>query len=201
MKALPIALALLVSILTTAFAQTEKGRWAAGGQGSFSYSSQQNTHDFSMTLSPSVGYIVADNFLIGSGITLSYNDAANNINSYKYSSLGLGLSPFVRYYFGKTNWRPFAGLAGTYSFSHQQGTVQGSSFNSPNSYVYKVSPTLGLAYFINRTASVNFGLAYNRFWYSNVGTYVDGNGNRVAYSTSAFNSVTLDVGFQLFFGK
>ena len=103
-------------ICSFSWAQTDKGRWQLGAQiGNFKYQNegQYAVKAFAGTLTPTIGYFLANNLLLGTGIPVSYSTAyLNNSGTYlKTYQLSYGLSPFITYYFGKGNLKPFVGVA------------------------------------------------------------------------------------------
>lgn len=205
MKNYILTIELLLSILSSGLAQTEKGRWQVGvGVGNFTYQEQQGSKYFSGNLTPTAGYFVADNLLIGTGLPLSLSQQRfTSYNTTKYTGTSAGLSPFVRYYIGKSSFKPYAGVSYSYAFTHNKydlSSVFGTSL-SGSGYSTSFIPTIGVAYFINRTVALNAGLAYtasnSKSGYislaNNVPTIVD--------SKSESKYASLDIGFQIFFGK
>lgn len=196
-------LLLLLMSLSLATAQTEKGRWTVGADvGNLSYSSQYGYRSFSGSLSPSAGYFAVNNLVAGAGLPVSFGTGSSNSRDYRYQTTVVGLSPFVRYYFGAASLKPYVGVSYAYSRTsqrtnspnpNQQSTYKGFSSN--------VSPNVGLAYFINRTVSLNAGLSYVKSWYNNGAPDYNNGGIRVESITTKSDYLSLNVGFQLFFGK
>ncbi|QMW04076.1 outer membrane beta-barrel protein [Spirosoma foliorum] len=192
-----ICIVLLVFIQISAKAQTEKGRWNAGfSVGQFSYQKNDLLSGFSGSISPTAGYFVARNFLIGTGIPISYS-------STDYSNLGvirrmrvtsIGVSPFARYYIGASKLKPYVGIAYTYSHSnyHEENSQTIPTIMNDESTSASLTPSLGLAYFINRSISLDAQLGYN--FYSSKASIFD---------SSAYNYrvATLGIGFNIFFGS
>jgi len=101
----------VITMFTTlgAFAQFNQGRMLVGGTGEFSTSTAKwkdsNTTNTTSTtttfsLSPDFGYFVIDRLAVGASVDFShskFNDKSNS-NLYDYSSVAMGISPFVRYY-------------------------------------------------------------------------------------------------------
>jgi hypothetical protein len=200
MKTLLLTALLSLGSLTVGLAQTEKGRWAADGQVGFSYSSQRGSEAFSANFLPSAGYFVAPNFLIGSGVSYSYGRITDTNVKYRFDYYSLGLSPFVRYYVGQATLRPYAGLSASLATSRYYSELGPSSQGRESRGRSTVLiPTVGLAYFVNRTASVNAGLNFVRTWSRGSNNIATGQLEESPVSVS--NQVTLGIGFQLFFGK
>jgi outer membrane protein W len=202
-KTLSILL-LLVASLSAVTAQTEKGRWTVGASvGSLSYNSQPDSRSFSGSFSPSVGYFVANNLVVGTGLPVSFGSTLSKKVDYSASNNSIGLSPFVRYYFGATSLKPYVGLSYAYSRTRQRidndfsGNSQHATYKGFSS---SISPTVGLAYFINRTVALNAGVSYVVSQYNN-GTVFYISGVPVESATSRSNYLAFGIGFQLFFGK
>ena len=119
------------------------------------------------------------------------------------TTTGIGLSPFIRYYFGASALKPYAGLSYSY-------VRNGNRFETPfgdasgKGYSTNLSPTIGIAYFINRNIALNAGLNYNI--QTNETSYLQLVGSpqptpAVTTTKSDYKSLSLSIGFQLFFGK
>lgn len=182
---------------TLAQAQTEKGRWTVGAQvGSLSYSSSgepYKTRNFSLSLSPSVGYFVAKNLAVGTSLPVSYLTYGSTLQGSsarsKLNATSLGLGPFIRYYIGSAKLRPFANASYTYSYFWQNSTDASMGQESKSHFNYSsYTVGVGAAYFINNTVSLDASLNY--------GDTLDKNRNSLSNG-----STTLNVGFRLFFGK
>lgn len=206
MKAALTILILLLTSLSATHAQTEKGRWQVGvGVGNLSYNQQAGGKSFSAGLSPSAGYFVADNLLIGTGIPLSLS--TSKLTSVPYSTksvtTGIGLSPFIRYYLGNAMLKPYLGASYSYSSNHYKyktfiGDVSGTGYSSI------LSPTIGVAYFINRYVALNAGLNYTiqttEAKYLDYGALSQSR-PALVNSKSDYKLLSLVIGFQLFLGK
>lgn len=185
----------MLLIAAVATAQTEKGRWTVGAQvGNVLYNSQYGYRSFSGSIAPSAGYFVADNLAIGAGLPLSYSTSRSTDRSYRSWNTGIGLSPFVRYYFGKATLRPYGAIGYSYSRSWQHTESPNETINY-RGFSSSLSPTVGVAYFINRTVAMDAGISYVSNWYNN------GFDDSQPSTTSRSNYLALNIGFQLFFGK
>jgi outer membrane protein W len=199
MKKISLWLVLLLFSSLTTMAQTEKGRWTVGAQvGNFQYSAQNEYYSFSGSLSPAVGYFFANNLVVGAGVPLSL--ATNKYDSNHSTSTSIGLSPYVRYYFGNANLKPYAGLSYSYARTHQR-IKTGNRDNDVNGFTSNFSPVVGLAYFLNHTVALNIGLSYVWQRYNSGNQNYDVNGNPVDMQTATSKYATLNIGFDLFFGK
>lgn len=128
---------------------------------------------------------------VGSGFAIKYIDA------------GVGLSPFIRYYFGLSAFKPYVCLSYSYThISRQYVTSRGDA--SGKGYSTNLAPTVGIAYFISRNVALNAGLNYN-ILNSEIPllSFADQSSNvpTVVASKSESRSLSLNIGFQLFFGK
>ena len=208
MKKLVCILVILMTSRSLVHAQTEKGRWTAGVNiGSVSYQDYNSIKQFAVNLTPSAGYFIKDNLLIGTGVPLSlstYKTGVTNPYLTKTVTMGVGLSPFVRYYFGKSALKPFAGLSYSYTYTHYKYEplpLFGSN-ESASGYSTYWTPTLGLAYFINRSIAVNASLNYTISESKTVYFSPTQSGaSRIIDNTQKSKLFSLGVGFQLFFGK
>jgi outer membrane protein W len=171
MRTTLLSLMLLVSSLS--FAQTEKGSVFVGG--GFSMRTGESSSQF--LLNPTVGFLVADNFMFGG--TVSYN--AEKLGDLKSNEFGIG--PFARYYFGSSNTKPF--VVSEFDFVTSK-TQQNSSSNEIKSNGTRFLIGLGFAAFINEVIAVEGISGYTYSKYKNV----DGNGG-----------FTLRLGFGIYFNR
>lgn len=167
---------------STASAQTEKGaRYIGVNLGNLSYEDVDNRSYFSGTLSPNAGVFVADNFLLGSGLEVSYTlQKIKNLpnQDYRGRDLTLGISPFARYYLPGTGPHRFfgqanVGIARSSFFSKQKGIyVEPSGQLIPfeneqrgNSTRARFGVALGYNYFLTPSAALQVIASYNRYGY------------------------------------
>ncbi|HEY0679715.1 MAG TPA: outer membrane beta-barrel protein [Chitinophagaceae bacterium] len=120
-------------------AQTEQGNWLVGGN--FNLSTVSN--NTSIGLNPTAGYFVMNNLAVGGTVTLMYDKLGEN------SSTTFGLGPMVRYYFGKSNIRPF--VDGEMSFISEKFKYPGGT-NTENGVGYFLG--MGLALFLNENVAL-----------------------------------------------
>lgn len=202
MKKIVFTICLIVATNLMSFAQTEKGRWTAGvSVGNFEYRTSNNTRFFSTNLTPSAGYFVANNLLVGSGVPLGWSTTKSG-SFYEATSSSIGVSPFVRYYVGASSLKPYAGVSYTYSQTNTQTQSPGNSNEVNVKYMYSsLAPTVGLAYFVNRNVALNAGLSYNFFNSTSRREYNVTPGSTPSETKTDYRSLTLNVGFQLFFGN
>lgn len=202
MKKLLFAIGLLLGQLN-GWAQTEKGRWNVGVSiGSFSYQSAETGHSFSGSLSPSVGRFIAPNLLLGVGVPLSLTSSKFTYpqNSINNRSVTIGLSPFVRYYLGASALKPYIGTAVGYSYSDYRNETA-LSVSTNKGTILQVSPSVGLAYFINRTVSVDAQVSYNWASFKSKSTSSSGGGSTTDNPATTYKNASLSLGFNLFFGQ
>ncbi|GAB3278950.1 hypothetical protein GCM10027347_53460 [Larkinella harenae] len=194
-----------VALGGSAFAQTEKGRWLVGAQvGEFSYRIYKNNsgHYFSVNLTPSAGYFIANNLLVAAVLPFDVN--TQNVNygpSFYNRSIGIG--PSIQYYVGNRRLKPYFGIGYTYSRSYTKWTNLGGidPESITKSYVGNLTPTAGIAYFINRNALVTAGFNYN-IQHNGQETYSPSRPTTVTNSYAEnFKSLSLGIRFALLFGK
>lgn len=168
-----ILLAGMLLAASFAHAQTEEKSVLVGG----GFSLQTGSGNSQFTLNPTVGYFVADNFLVGG--TLAFN--TQKLGTVKTTEFGIG--PFARYYFGNTNTKPF--LVGEFDFLSSK-TKQTSTSNEIKNNGTRFLIGLGFAAFVNETVAVEGVSGYSFSKFKNV----DGNGG--------FN---LRLGFGIYFNR
>ncbi|MBC3788961.1 outer membrane beta-barrel protein [Spirosoma utsteinense] len=202
MKTTVCTILLVLTGLSVAIAQTEKGRWTVGAAvGNLSYQDQYAYKTFSANLTPAAGYFLATGLVIGTGIPLSFERQKGNGFATKYTATETGLSPFVRYYMGSAALKPYVGVAYSYTrldrhYNLSNTVISGKGHSSA------IAPTVGIAYFINRNVALNAGLNYN------IETneipflsFADSSAPAIFAQRSKDKSFSLNIGFQLFFGK
>jgi outer membrane protein len=203
MKRTVLIVLLLGTITSVVNAQTEQGRWMVGAQvGNIAYQTRSVSSYFSASISPSAGYFVSDNLLVGTGIPLSLSmsryDLGSNVET---RSISYGLSPFANYFFGNGEIKPYVGIAFGYSRTNdtrkQNYPATVSSKTTQNNSLINIAPTVGAAYFITDNVALNAGLNYNIQSYR--GEAIDLSNQPEDYTTN-WRSLSLTVGFQLFFG-
>lgn len=203
MKALFFTLVWLVASFSVSTAQTEKGRWMVGAQvGNFQFSTQNQYSSFSGSISPSAGYFMVNNLVVGTGIPLSLaiNNYADPNGDIHNRSTSVGLSPYVRYFIGSNKLKPYVGVSYAYSKSNQR-TESGYQTTKTGGFTSSVIPTVGVAYFINRSVALNAGLNYVWSQYDNGYSMYDASGNPIERTTYTSKYLSLDLGFHIFLGK
>ena len=164
-------MAFLLMSSASAFSQTEKGAVLVGGALSF----QTTSNNSSFVLNPNIGFFPFNNFALG--VTTNFNYAKQgNIKSNQ-----IGVGPFLRYYVGKTQTKPF--ITTEVGYLHNKiETSLGES--STNGFGFLIG--LGFAAFINETVAIEGLTGYNYSDFSD------------ASSASGF---TMRFGFQLYFNR
>lgn len=166
-----LLLVLLTIVTLNAYAQTDKGTIMAGGQ--ISFSTTKNASNFK--LNPNFGYFVGDNLALGGNLNFDFAKQGT------VSANEFGIGPFVRYYFGKSDAKPFVVFNGDYLTQ----TIKTSTDKiSTSGYGFLLG--LGFAAFLNRNVAVEGIAGYNYKDYTNV----EGAGG-----------FSLSLGFQLYFGR
>jgi len=94
-----------ISILfcTTVNAQFEKGTWTIVVAGSFGVGFTKGYSDFRRSIQPRAGYFLANKFLVGAGI--DFYCRRLGASSITTSTFGTSFSPYIRYYFLKSERR------------------------------------------------------------------------------------------------
>ncbi|RRB02576.1 outer membrane beta-barrel protein [Larkinella rosea] len=203
MKKAGIALVLLVTILSAAQAQTEKGRWQVGTQvGNFTYQKFDgaNNHFFSISLTPSAGYFIAKNLVAGVTLPYSFN---NTPTASRNTSRSIGIGPTLRYYVGNSRLKPFAGISFTYEKTVRKYESLANLVDlNLKGYSTNLAPTVGMAYFINRNVLLSAEVGYHFQHTENDNLIQTSTGN---YSTATFSNkfrtVSFEIGFALLLGK
>ena len=183
------------TILTSVFAllavsfvnaQTEAGHITVGSSIS-SLSFSKNGTAFG--IAPSLGFFVVNGFAIGltPSIGGSYVKSSSGNTTFKSTTTLYGVGPFVKFYIGKTQVRPF--LYGSFNFSHAEtkytstvGNVSTETKSTTESKYFSIGG--GVARFINNHVSVEAG------------------GNYLIYpNIENANTFQISLGFHIFLGK
>lgn len=148
-------LALLATSAFTVKAQTEQGNFLAGGNLQLN-TSKNNTV---VALSPTVGYFFVENFAAGAHIDLAYTKTGESPNAGKSTIFGIG--PFVRYYVGTTNVRPF--LDADVDFRSEKTKIGSATSTTSTGVGFFFGP--GAAIFLNRNVALEGLAGYQHFAY------------------------------------
>ena len=113
----------------------------------------------------------------------------------------IGLSPFARYYLGSSSLKPFVGLALTYEHFNLRHENSPNLVSITKGNTWQITPSVGLAYFINRSISVDAQLGYN--WATSKATGSDNMGTVYDNDAPAYTTknAALTLGFTIFFGE
>ena len=172
-----IAVFVLLFSAGKTFSQTEKGSTLVGG--ALSLQTTKNNSSFSLT--PNIGFFAATNFAIGAGINLNFSKQGDVKNNQ------VGVGPYLRYYFGKTQTKPFVVTEGSFLSSTYEATDELTNTKkktSSNGVGFLLG--LGFAAFVNDVVAVEGLSGYN---------YSDFKGS------SGSGGFTMRLGFQLYFNR
>ena len=156
--------------------QTEKGNVLLGGEAKLNFTFQQiDDHEKNTfgEFSPQIGIFVADGLALGVELPISYlssnREASIDEIGIKYRSTLFAVTPFLRYYFGKSHIRPY--LHGKAGLGSRETEItfepfQISNLISPPVYVrgsyrvflYEIGGGLGI--FLNDKISLDFGVGF-----------------------------------------
>ena len=139
-----------MEIYSPAFSQTEKGGKMIGGNVYLTTSARQGSNYLEFGLFPQLGFFLADNLALGPGFSFSASSSGD------YRSLGYGLAPFARYYFGSSLARPF--LTGSAGISGNRITYQ-DNLQTNTATHFRVGP--GVTYFLNEAVGLEGVLTYD----------------------------------------
>ena len=157
---LALLAALLCSIM--AFSQTEKGSLYLGGGSNLSMgvTNPQNQSWKYFNIAPSAEYFILKNFSIGTD--LPYSFSVSRPDGQKHSFHTFGLSPYVKYYFGESAFKPFVGVKYEFESQFSKSQINGELYkNTSSTSILNFGG--GFAYFINDKFAVNFDVGYGIF--------------------------------------
>lgn len=72
-----------------------------------SYSEPDPDKQTSVNISPKIGFLVANNLLLGIDFNLAYSKNTDGSDDYKYTQSIFGAGPFIRYYIPTNSIKPF----------------------------------------------------------------------------------------------
>jgi outer membrane protein len=164
------------------WAQTEKGSKLLGGSANFSFEK-----NYSFGISPQIGYFITNNFALGTGVSISYSKFDNDDtmgNGYRSHTTAAGISPFIRYYFGKaSSTRLFTQGAVVFQRFWQNSSINGGEpqVNAENFSTFRVG--VGVVHFITQQVGLEALVDYSASKY--------GVGDRTS-------RVALNIGLQIY---
>ncbi|WP_159452590.1 outer membrane beta-barrel protein [Pedobacter nyackensis] len=160
-------MAMLCAIAFSTNAQTEKGKFLLGGGVNFSTSNQDNQGSGRKTvfgLSPRIGYLVSDNWAVGTTLNYSISKVKGTINDNNTLDMGnqhtyYGIAPFVRYYAKiADNFKFFGDFNVQAAFGKEKEVNEhgksGATKSKHNTYSTGISP--GLAFFPAKKWAIEF---------------------------------------------
>ncbi|TAK34344.1 MAG: hypothetical protein EPO28_16225 [Saprospiraceae bacterium] len=153
MKKLHLAIAgFALLFATTVFGQTGKGSVLLGGTAGFTKQFESAGDLFSITLSPTFGYFVADKIVLGGQLGFGYSKSGD------FSVSSFSLTPFARYYFGpEGTLKFFIQGEGGFLTSKFKG---GFSDESLSGAIFGGGP--GIAIFLNDHVAIEGILKYSK---------------------------------------
>lgn len=167
MKIKKIVLLLITLFTVTLYSQTEKGKFLIGGTTNFgsSYLSEGDegftTSSNNFVLASNVGYSFTNNFFGGLNIQfLSNNFKVDFANSESQTSQII-FAPFLKYYFMKEKFRPFA----IFRYGIGKSTdkrINSSGVDESKSDLTKLNLGGGVSYFFTDFFSLEFEAFYQR---------------------------------------
>jgi len=189
MKAIICTLVLFIVAFSNTMAQTEKGNRLMGvNVGNITIPTSGGSGTI-ISLQPTYGWFVSNGLVVGAGIPFF------NVSSNGSRITQIGLTPFLRYYIGPSQVKPF--LGGSLGVVNTSVSSNGSNSNSSTDAVYSL--TGGVAFFINRSVSFDLGLTYTGGDAGSLNTLLAGAAN--ALTPNVPKALNLSLGFQVYFGK
>mgnify|MGYP000364078646 CR=1 FL=1 len=145
MKTSLLAFLILFIFTTFSFSQTERGSLILNGVASVDKNLGAESDQISAFFAPSLGYFVADGFLIGAGFSYYYADLGTLGNTSFFSAL-----PFLRYYIRQNKpWSWFATLGYSYNRSEFDSGQLEIKYNYHSLY-----GGIGHNYFLNTNTAI-----------------------------------------------
>lgn len=166
MKTFKILIATLLLVSIASNAQITKGNWMVGGNAYFYNSSVKNSNgqevinSSQINIQPNLGYFFFNRFASGLSANYSYGKTKGGI-----SNSGLGIGPYLRYYFLKTEKN--------INFLLEANYYYGKDFNKTNfvtNYGFKTGPVI----YFNSSVGLELLAKYEHVFYSS-DSYVTNN--------------------------
>ena len=132
-----------------------KGNWMIGGQ--LQLNDSEGSSQFynpQLQISPTVGYFLANRFLVGSGIGLTQSQFTG-FTSEDFKTVTFQFSPLLRYYLGDKKVKPYLQVNGIFT------RTKASGGGIPSPYTYSssmVQGQFGLDFFLSKNAAFNLSL-------------------------------------------
>jgi len=146
-----IFIPMIFSLELEAHGPASKTSKMIGGSVNFGSTFNRNLpSSYTMNLSPSFGYFIANNLPIGLKVNIGVNSIVGS------SSISYGISPFIRRYFGMSHNRMF--IEGQIGYSGNTIPATSSSFSMS---AINGDIGIGLANFLNYFVGIETILGYN----------------------------------------
>lgn len=186
MKTLTLFFFFVFATVFTANAQITQGNWMVGGTGNFSsyeskYKSNGNeisNKGLGISLSPNIGYFLADKLVAGASLTIGYTKPKGFDNSFGY-----GIGPYARYYFLREDKQINLFSEVNYNFEE---TKSGNNKSRYQGYGLKA----GSVIFFNSSVGLEISLDYNS------SKLIPNNSD-----SSTYNNLQIGLGFQIHLEK
>lgn len=151
----------LLIISLPAKAQIESGRWQLGAElNQLNYEELVgNQTNLRVLTTPSIGYFLTRNLVIGVGIPLGIRSTTDPIPIFRDTHYRVGVAPSLRYYFGKSNWKPFLSLSYNYLSNKHIFKVVDDQYtytDHSNVFIPSIGVSYRLGYRIALTTSLNY---------------------------------------------
>ena len=189
----------IVLWVSDVFAQTEAGTFYMSGSTNIMAAFGSTTQKFepkdgdeteydgpkttAFNVGPSVGFFIFDGFAAGLFLDYTYikedqdADEEKGINQYTNTFNELIFGPFLKFYIGQNNVKPF--LVGSVGFGNQKTKYEGDvdyMKSDEDEYELKLfnwSAGAGVAFFPAESVSLEFGVAYGSDKYTHESDYGD----------------------------
>jgi opacity protein-like surface antigen len=195
MKKIIVTLA-FVSTVFIASAQTTAGQMMLGGElqvYSNNYKTSNGSDNSYVEFSPSFGYFVSDNFVVGASVSLGSYKSGVAPGENKTSSIGVG--PFARFYkFTSNDKFAFFGHAGI-NFGSQRSETGNVITDKTTAVAFRVAP--GFAYFFNEHWAAELSIAGLQIENTNS----DNNANDRTSVNFSLSSFSPSLGLRYHFGN
>jgi hypothetical protein len=192
-KKILLASFIVLTITATVNGQIKKGAIFLGGQISFSGQTHKTsfapaTKNTSITVSPTFGKAVKDNFIVGSDIAYSYSNSEADGNYQK--SRGYGVGVFIRkykelgkgfYLFGQ------ARAGGAYSTNKYNSSQQPINNNTTKGFIIQIAVYPGISYAISNKLQLETGFNDLAFIGYNYSQQTSAGASGPSLTTSAFS--------------
>lgn len=182
MKKLLLSLVAVSAFAFSTQAQTEKGKIIVGGNVAFETKKSDAAgakSNSNFQIVPSVGYFVANNFAVGTGVGYSYAKTVGNATFNGVQNQAFVVSPFGRYYANLSeSFKFFGQLSVPMEFGKDKAVDADGKVGAKTATTTEIGVALSPGFAFYPTKKIGIEFALNGLNYNNL-RKEDGNGDKI----------------------